>query len=480
MDVFSGRARGRVLRLLASLLGALLVVPVVAVGPAAAAARPGDGLVGTDLADLTLVDITPQISGAGSVVSGTLGVSYLCDNASGTEAVTVVCSQVSGLAGVTGLVLTAVPAPGWELVGWTGTGCTSVTAGDCVIDASLLSSILTPLAPVATFVPIEDPDPCATVPLPTCDTIAPVTKITKSPVTVSPAGTGGRTKEKTATFEFKAYEPDGSGAATTTETPNATFECQLTGPGQTAGFTACTTPKTYSNLTDGQYTFSVRALDDASTPNVDATPETFGWTVDTTAPETTLLSGPSTWVLGKSAAYTYKSSESSSSFACFVDDFGRPCGVGSATVGFPAGTHTFEVQATDVVGNKDATPAARTSTRPLNNTDLSHKGFTKAKGSGYFLKTYSVSKRKGAALSTYAAEVKRLALVVTKGKGFGVVKVYLGKKLLKKVSLAARTTRKKQVVNVASFSTARKGKVRVVVASSGKKVVVEGLGIASR
>jgi uncharacterized protein (UPF0254 family) len=60
------------------------------------------------------------------------------------------------------------------------------------------------------------------------------------------------------------------------------------------------------------------------------------------------------------------------------------------------------------------------------------------------------------------------------------VKVYLDKSLLKKVSLAAKTTKKKKVVNVASFATATSGKLKVVVTSKNKKVVIEGLGIASR
>jgi Bacterial Ig-like domain len=64
----------------------------------------------------------------------------------------------------------------------------------------------------------------------------------------------------------------------------ATFECNLTGPGMTStSFFACNatpntqTTKTYTNLPDGTYTFSVRAKDGAG--NVDASPASRSWTI---------------------------------------------------------------------------------------------------------------------------------------------------------------------------------------------------------
>ncbi|RJS14508.1 hypothetical protein DRW03_34835 [Corallococcus sp. H22C18031201] len=69
--------------------------------------------------------------------------------------------------------------------------------------------------------------------------------------------------------------------------PGATFECQwsaaasLVAPLATPAFVACTTPLE-ETLADGTYTLSVRAKDLAG--NVDPTPATFTWTVDTKAP----------------------------------------------------------------------------------------------------------------------------------------------------------------------------------------------------
>jgi hypothetical protein len=76
--------------------------------------------------------------------------------------------------------------------------------------------------------------------------------------------------------------------------------------------------------------------------------------------------------------------------------------------------------------------------------------------------------------------VRRVALVATRGRGFGTVNVYLGSKLLKKVSLGATSTRKKQLISVASFTSPHSGTVRIVVATTDKTVRVEGLGVATR
>ncbi len=55
--------------------------------------------------------------------------------------------------------------------------------------------------------------------------------------------------------------------------PNSvtTFNCSL----DAAAFAACTSPQTYSGLTNGSHTFQVRAVDAAG--NVDPTPATYTW-----------------------------------------------------------------------------------------------------------------------------------------------------------------------------------------------------------
>jgi hypothetical protein len=65
--------------------------------------------------------------------------------------------------------------------------------------------------------------------------------------------------------------------------PGSAFECNLDG----GGFTPCTSPQTYNGLSDGPHTFQARAIDFVS--NVDYTPATHNWTVDTTSPSAGLI-----------------------------------------------------------------------------------------------------------------------------------------------------------------------------------------------
>jgi hypothetical protein len=90
------------------------------------------------------------------------------------------------------------------------------------------------------------------------DTSAPDTNITDGP--------SGSTTATSAQFSFTA-----------TESPS-TFECKL----DSGAYAACTSPKSYTGLSVGSHTFSVRAKDAAN--NTDASPAARAWTV--TAPST--------------------------------------------------------------------------------------------------------------------------------------------------------------------------------------------------
>jgi hypothetical protein len=58
------------------------------------------------------------------------------------------------------------------------------------------------------------------------------------------------------------------------------------------------------------------------------------------------------------------------------------------------------------------------------------------------------------------------------------VSVWLGATKLKTIKLAATTTRKRQVIAIANFTKIRKGTVEIVVESTGKPVIIEGLAVS--
>ena len=83
----------------------------------------------------------------------------------------------------------------------------------------------------------------------------------------------------------------------------------------TGTFHAC--PASYTGLSQGSHTFQVRSTDAAG--NTDATPASRTWTVDTVAPDTTILTGPSGTVASTSATFTFSSNEGGSTFQCALD-----------------------------------------------------------------------------------------------------------------------------------------------------------------
>jgi hypothetical protein len=131
----------------------------------------------------------------------------------------------------------------------------------------------------------------------------------------------------------------------------ATFACQLDG----AGFSACTSPKAYSGLGAGSHTFQVHQTDTAGNTGPSAT---FTWTIDTTAPDTTIDSSPSD-PSSPDVTFAFSSTEGGSTFECSLDGAAfSACTSPQAYNALPSGAHTFDVRATDAAGNTDPSPAS--------------------------------------------------------------------------------------------------------------------------
>lgn len=274
---------------------------------------------------------------------------------------------------------------------------------------------------------------------------------------------------RSATFAF-----DGSGG-------HSGFECRLDGPSQAHGWEPCGSPRGYGGLTDGAYQFEVRATDTAG--NADASPASRSWTVDASAPETTITSGPvdDGWSLTASQTLGFAASEAGSSFSCRFDGAPRACSAPAFTeTGIVPGTHRFTVAAADARGNEDPTPAARTWTVPLDDVGLSHgRGWQLRTSPSAYLGTYSQASRQGATLSKQVTGARKIALVASKAPGHGSVKVFAGQTLLRTVSLAAASPVSRQVIPIATFASPTSANIRIVVASAGKPVRIDGLGVAS-
>ena len=75
---------------------------------------------------------------------------------------------------------------------------------------------------------------------------------------------------------------------------------------------------------------------------------------------------------------------------------------------------------------------------------------------------------------------RRVALVVSTCPTCGSVKVYWNGAYKKTISLRSSTTRNKVLVSALSFSSVRSGTLKLVVSSSSKRVLVDGVAINRR
>jgi len=137
--------------------------------------------------------------------------------------------------------------------------------------------------------------------------------------------------------------------------------------------------------------------------------------------------------------------------------------------------YCVQVRARDKAGNVSGWSATRCVTRALDDRALAKSsGWTRKTGKGYYLNTFTVTTRAKAALTRTGARVDRVGIIATKCKGCGTVGVYVGKKLIGKINLAAKTTRKQQLILLPRFAY-RTGMISIKVLTGGKTVQIDGL-----
>lgn len=125
---------------------------------------------------------------------------------------------------------------------------------------------------------------------------------TTPPDTAIDSGPSGTVSTASATFAFSSADA------------GARFECAL----DTAAFTACTSPVTYSGLASGSHRLQVRAIDAAG--NADPTPATRSWTVQL---------GPPNDMFAAAQALTTASGSATGSSVSATREAGEPIHAGS-------------------------------------------------------------------------------------------------------------------------------------------------------
>ncbi|MGH9276402.1 MAG: choice-of-anchor D domain-containing protein, partial [Acidimicrobiales bacterium] len=158
----------------------------------------------------------------------------------------------------------------------------------------------------------------------TIDTVAPTATINTGPPALS--------NDATPTFSFSSTEP------------GSTFSCSK----DLGAFVSCTSPKTYTWMSNGAHTLDVRAKDAAG--NYSATTR-WSWTIDAAKP-TVSISVPSNASMTSIPTFTITVSESGTVLRCSLDAAtATVCGTTVSYAGIALGSHKLAVYATDAAGN---------------------------------------------------------------------------------------------------------------------------------
>ncbi|WP_158607200.1 Ig-like domain-containing protein [Pontibacter oryzae] len=177
------------------------------------------------------------------------------------------------------------------------------------------------------------------------DTQAPETTIASKPAAI--------TNSKTASFTFTSNES------------GVTFQISLDG----AAFTNAATPYSVNNLSDGEHTLRVRAMDAAG--NIDETPASHTWLVDTQAPAAPVISSPAqNALLNNNKPSINGTAEAESIISLFAN--GQQLGTTAAgtdgkwsftpTTALADGTQQLAAKAADAAGNSSLASSVRSFT----------------------------------------------------------------------------------------------------------------------
>lgn len=146
--------------------------------------------------------------------------------------------------------------------------------------------------------------------------------------------------------------------------------------------------------------------------------------------------------------------------------------------GEPGSTYCFSSRSTGLDMAPSPWSEETCTTLPVDDQALGRRGPWRLRA-GEYLKGYSSSSVQGAALLAGSVRAKRIAIIVTRCPGCGRVEVWFAGRLLRSIRLGAATTRRGRVIEVAFFAGERVGRLKAVVASSGRPVRIEGLVVAA-
>ncbi|MFA5890108.1 MAG: hypothetical protein WDA27_04010 [Actinomycetota bacterium] len=225
----------------------------------------------------------------------------------------------------------------------------------------------------------------------------------------------------------------------------------------------------------GLFTASVRDATAPSTPILSTLPLvqkskaiTLAWSAATDA-----QSGVAGYVVG-----TRRKAAGAASYQTVSRFLSTTSRSGRATLA-TGSTYCFFVRAANGVGMTSSASTERCTVIPANNTDMrASAGWLRKTAAGYYLNSFSTATARGATLTLPVSAVKRIRLIATTCPSCGAVEIYVGKTLLKRVSLVSGSQRRGQIFSVVESGT-RSGLATIRVTSSNRPVSIEGLIVSA-
>jgi hypothetical protein len=215
---------------------------------------------------------------------------------------------------------------------------------------------------------------------------------------------------------------------------------------------------------------------------------------DVTAPTSVSISAlPSTFTLSSSIAVGWGASDPSGILGYDVQVRGarwanlpgswtswqtRAAAQSAVYRGSPGYTYCFRVRAEDRAGNVSAWSSKRCTSVPLTADQLAYtRTFTRYTPLGAYTNTAYWTKTPGARMKRSAIYGQQVALVALTCSDCGMVRVSWNGVPVKTVNLWSATKKRAQVIKVLGFTSPQAGTLTVDVLTSGKYVVIEGVGV---
>ena len=139
-------------------------------------------------------------------------------------------------------------------------------------------------------------------------------------------------------------------------------------------------------------------------------------------------------------------------------------------------TYCYSVRAVDKDDNVGAWSPSRCTSRLLDDRALgASSGWTRGTGSGYYQRTLTRTSRQGAVLRLSGARADRIAVRAVQCPSCGSLSAHVGDRQVGSLRLRSNTTRTRTFT--LPFFPLTTGTVRLVVTSSRKPVIIDGLGV---